>query len=264
MFVVDWLLELPLVVSIVVQLAAWMLLAAVAVWVGRRLPHAEREGGRSPNLSLLLGVITGFYAFLLGFLIVQEWNNANTARIAMSQEAAALVTVSYNASLFPTADYTRIRDALIDYDRAIVCDELPQLARGGGPSTSAVAAHERIYVILAGLPASTRSLPSFNHALRQLNTATTQRRIRLDAATLRLPGVLLVLIVVAAGTLVCVAAFQASGHRVSHTTAIVALALFVGFAVSLVVELNTPYRGAAAISDEPLRLGVSPDDLRCT
>lgn len=45
MFVVDWLLELPLVVSIVVQLAAWMLLAAVAVWVGRRLPHAEREGG---------------------------------------------------------------------------------------------------------------------------------------------------------------------------------------------------------------------------
>lgn len=260
----SWLVELPIVVSMLLQIAVWVVLALVACWVGSRMLRSPAREGGSDSLIQLLSVVTGFYAFLVGFLIVQEWSNVNAVRASLSQEAAALSTAVYNASLFPAPDFARVRTAVLTYNRSILCDELPRLARNEGPALETTIALQRVYAAVGGLPVETRAMPSFGQLLGAVDTAAGERRRHLNASTTELPAMLLILIVLAAVGLVVVAAVQATGHQRVHTVSVVALAIFVGFAIGLVVALSRPYAGAATISDAPLRLGVPPEKLRCT
>lgn len=261
---VDWLAGLPVVVTFLVLAAFWVLLAVLVVWGGNRLIDPEAREEAKDSLYRVLAVVSSFYAFLVGFVIVQEWQNTTTARQQIAQEAAALTTAGFDASGLPGGAFRPVSDALVDYDRTLVCIELPGLRTQEDPSPETTAALEHVYKTVVGLPAAATSAPTFGNVLGAVDDAASARRARLAAASERVPGVLLAVLLLVGVLLVLVASAQSVKNGRAHYLSVIIAALFVALGQGLVVELARPFAGSATVSDAPLRVGVPPDRLRCT
>lgn len=263
--IVDRLLGLPIVLSFVFLTAAWILIAMGSVWLSSRLisPAASEDG--KDSLYRLLAVVSSFYAFLVGFIIVQEWSNVSQAQGQVSQEAAALQTASLNTIGLPPPAAAEMRTAIVQYDRSIICTEFPTLSKKDSPSPLTTVALAHLLETGYSLPATVQDASSsaYGDMMRGINQAAVARRSRVNAATNRPPAALLFVFVATGLILIFVASLQYAKNRGVHLTTVIAIAVFIALGQGLVVNLSRPFAGAADISDAPLRVGVPAELLRC-
>lgn len=261
--VVDWLVDLPIVVSFLVVGAVWILIAAAAVWAGNRLLKPEVREDSKDSLYRLLAVVSSFYAFLIGFVIAQEWSDVNNARTQVSQEAAALSSAAFNAYGLPPSAFGEMSTALTVYNRSVVCVELPGLERSPDPSSTTRDALAAAYRKAVTLPSAVRNDPSYSDMVGALSSIVEARRGRINAAATRMPTALFVVILLSGLILVVVASLQGVKHERAHYVTVIGAAVFVALGQGLVINLSRPFAGAATVSDAPLREGVRPAFLDC-
>ena len=82
----------------------------------------------------MVGVIAGLYAVLIAFVIVNEWQAFNDAQSHISDESATLASASFNTGALSEPGRAQIQRSIVDYDRSVVCDEIPYLTTHQGPS----------------------------------------------------------------------------------------------------------------------------------
>ena len=130
----SWLLLLGLIV-----LAAGGALLAL-IYVRHRFPGLR--GDERSEVTQFAFLLVGFvYAFFTGFIVSAMWGQINTADDAMRAEGTTGVQMANDLTVFDKADSDRIRQALLDYERAAVT-EWPLAANGarlpcGRPSAAA-------------------------------------------------------------------------------------------------------------------------------
>jgi Protein of unknown function (DUF4239) len=260
---IDWLVGLPTVVLFLGLMAVGLVFAAGLSWLATRAIEDEVRTRTSTSVTTVVGVVAGLYAVLVAFVIVNEWQTFNDAQAQVSNESAAITAAYFDAGVLPEPSRTEIQEALLSYDRSVICVEIPYLADHEGPALPTRRALLQVFETVARASPAAQTSAFYTSAVNQIGQIATARRARINAAATPLPNLLLVVILATSLALVAVASVLDTQHRRWHLVLTTALTILVALNLALIVTLNRPFDGAATISDAPLREGIPSALLRC-
>ena len=248
---------------LVAHVPSWLLLAVLiaviaggAVLIGwglrKRFPTLAQED-HNDALRFVYGVV----AFFVGFLANSLWSQINAADASVRAEGSAGVQLARDRTVFDNPDADRIRQSLLEYDRAAIA-EWPVAARGG-TSPEADQALRNLYQTYEDLQPRTDIQKAFlARSLINLDTLSQRRTDRLIEAGVDagLTWPLWVVIVVTSGLVVgCAIAFGIESPRM-HSGVVITVGVLVAANLFLILELSYPYLGDVGTSPEPLQVAI--------
>lgn len=241
-----WLLLLGLIVVVVG--------AAIAVqaYVRRRFPQLTGDAHNDVT-KFVFGVVAFVFAFFLGFLASNLWGQISEADGKVRGEGAAGVQLARDSTVFEKADGDRIRQALLDFERAAEA-EWP-LATEGRSFPAADEALERLYNAYGQVQARTdaqKTLLSTSFAnLDKLSQARTERVLtaRTDQGP---PWSLWAVIVLTSGLVLGCSIVYGVEKAGLHYPMVATVGALVAANLFLVLQLSHPYIGEIGTSPEPL------------
>jgi hypothetical protein len=260
---VSWLSRLPTLGLFLVLMAGGLAVSIVLTLLADRAFDAGSRTRTSTSITTVVGVIAGLYAVLIAFVIVNEWQAFNTAQDRVSNESAALSATYFNANVLPEPGRSEILRSIREYDRSVVCDEIPYLATHEGPVTKTRLALQDLFATVARTAPEAETVAFYNATVNQLSDIAQARRARINAATSPLPDLLLMVIVVTSLALIAAVSALDTQHRRWHIVITMALTLIVSLNLALILTLDRPFDGSAQVSDAPLRQGLAAKGLRC-
>jgi hypothetical protein len=247
--------HVPIWLLLVAVVTAIVGLVLVLVWLVRRLVPGVREGFDAEVSSQMLGVVAALFGLLFAFVIVIAYQNFTDAQSNVSDEADALAAVVRDSGAFPRPERDHVRGAVGAYVRAVVDEEWPRM-RQGDDSAHAWSAVAGMYTALQGFdPSSPRGRSFYDDSVRQLNTALVARRNRLDDAAGGLPWVVGALMLVGSVVIVGYAVLVGSRSYWFHAIGAGSIALVVGLALVVLVDLIYPFSGDLSIDSAAFRSG---------
>lgn len=108
-----------LLVGLIVLIAGAALL--IAMCVRRRFPALTRD--EHNDVTKFTYTFIGFiYAFLIGFIVSSMWGQINTTDGNARAEGAAAVEMARDSVVFANIDADRIRQSLLDYEKAAIAE----------------------------------------------------------------------------------------------------------------------------------------------
>ena len=250
---------------IVDNMPAWLVFIALLVVIAggavvllivlrRRYP---RLAGDSHNdaTRFAFGVICIVYAFLTGFMASSLWSQINTEDDQARTEGAVGVQLARDRAVFDSGDSDRIRQALLDYERAAL-SEWPKVADGQHSDPAADKALKRLYVAYEQVQPRTDIQRSFlATSLANLDRLSQARTARVVQAQMdsgppwSLWSVILLTSVMVVG---CAVVYGVEEPRL-HYAMVATVAVLVAANLFLILELAHPYVGEIATSPQPLR-----------
>ncbi len=105
-------------------------------------------------------------------------------------------------------------------------------------------------------PRSPREVAFYDDSVRQLNTALVARRNRLDSASGGLPSIIAALILIGSVVIVGYAVLVGSRSFWFHAIGAGAIALVIGLALVVLVDLNYPFSGDLSVGSAPFKEGA--------
>jgi Protein of unknown function (DUF4239) len=251
---------------IVTNLPAWLVLLALVVLIAggavllqiilrRRYPRLAGDAHNDPT-RLAFGVICLVYAFFVGFMSSALWSQINTEDDQVRTEAAAGIQLARDRSVFDVPDSDRIRQALLDYERAALT-EWPLVANGGQAYPEADQALKRLYLAYEQVNAHADIQKSFlANSLTNLDKLSQARTARVLQAQTNSSGppwsmwsVILLTGVLVVG---CAVIYGIEEPRMSYAM-VATVGVLVAANLFLIMELSHPYIGEIATSPQPLR-----------
>jgi len=251
--VLEWLGGLPLFVLFLIFSG---LAIATTIVVERAMRRVTAPGPRESvgqTAATVLQAITVVYAILIGFVVLDEYGQFQSAQENLGDKAAAIVVVVENAHALPPADFRAVQDQALRYTELLVSRGLPKLADKGELDVVTGRALHQLYRTVQAIEPTTKSQEYAYQAIVQAmdDVVATRSNLR-DAARASIPPSLFWVLVLLGVTTMATAAVLDTKHRRSHLVILSMLAIAVGANLALVVGMDYPYRGTIKISDDPL------------
>ncbi|OBB08118.1 hypothetical protein A5662_00780 [Mycobacteriaceae bacterium 1482268.1] len=225
----------------------------VQIFVRRRFAGLRGEE-HNDVIRFAFGVIGFVFAFFIGFVVSAMWGQINDADGRARTEGASGVQLASHLDVFDKTDSDRIRNALLEYEKAALI-EWDEAARGQSYPAADQALH-RLRSAYEQVQArtdvqKTMLVNSFTD-LDNLSQARTQRvlQARTDVGP---PWSLWAVIFLTAGLLLACAIIYGVEKPATHFTMVAILGVLVGTILFLVMMLSHPFIGEIATSPEPLR-----------
>ena len=252
---------------IVSTIPAWLLLLVLivvisggsvvaAVLLRQRFPRLRQDEHNDP-LKFGYGVIGFVYAFFIGFVVSSMWGQISAADAAVRTEGAAGVQLARDRSAFDPADGDRIRQSLLDYERAAEA-EWPRAARGESlpAADQALDLLSRTYQGIAPRTDTQKSyLATSLSNLDKLSKARTERII--EGATDSGPTwPLWAVIFLTSGLVLGCAIAYGVEKPAMHYPMVAIVGVLVAANLFLVLELSHPFVGDIATSPAALQMVV--------
>ena len=225
----------------------------VQMYLRHRFPRLK-EGEHNDALKFAFGVVGFVFAFFTGFVVSAMWGQVNSASVKVRTEGAGAVQIARELTVFEKADSDRIRQSLLEYERAAVA-EWPIAARGHS-FPEADNALKRLYTAYGEVQPRTDTQKTFLGAsftnLDKITQARTERvlQARTDVGP---PWSLWAVIFLTSGLLVGCAIAYGVEQPAIHYTMVATVGVLVAANLFLVLELSHPFIGKIATSPEPLR-----------
>lgn len=246
----------PLVLLVLLLLTSTAIALALVWYVRRRFPGLQR-GDHNEMATFGFSVVGVVYGFIIGFIVLSQWQEIDVSDGIVRTEAAAAIQVTNGLAALDVADRDKIRHGMIDYERASLA-EWPQAA-SGHPSAQADEALDRLYETFGKVEARNdwqrETLRSSMDSLKQSSMARRERL--LAAGTLKGPGfsLWLVILMTSAVVLAFAVAFGAQNGRM-HYAMVSVVAMLVAANIFLIIELAYPFIGEISASSDPLRTAI--------
>ena len=242
----SWLLLLGLNVLI----AGGAVLALI--YVRHRFPGFR--GDERSEVTQFAFLLVGFvYAFFAGFIVSALWGQNNTGDDAMRAEGTTGVQMANDLTVFDKADSDRIRQGLLDYERAALT-EWP-LAANGHADPAAGQALQRLRTVYEEVQPRTDTQKTFLatsfDSLNNISQARTDRIIR-SRTNNGLPWSMWTVFFLLSGLVLgCVIVYGVEKAAI-HYALVATVGVLLATVLFLVLELSHPYLGDAATSRKPL------------
>ena len=199
-------------------------------------------------------MFVGFvYAFFTGFIVSAMWGGNNSADDAMRAEGTTGVQMANDLTTFDKADSDRIRQALLDYERAAVT-EWP-LAANGHVDPAASQALQRLRTAYEQVQPRTDTQKTFLatsfDSYQTISQARTNRIIQARTSDGMPASMWIVFFLLSGLVLGCVIVYGVEKPSI-HYALVATVAVLLATDLFLVMELAHPYIGDAATSSEPL------------
>jgi hypothetical protein len=233
--------------AVIIGITIVVLVSGIAVagfLVFDRLIPAATRRGHNEVTGYTYSFVGPLYAILLAFVVVAVWEYSDAARLASSDEAAALLKVDDNALGLGPAYAAQVQQLATKYGQSVIFDEWPTLAKGyqGSPKTEA-AYRALVTYVEAYSPADERTGVLYSaeiSSLDEMAVARTQRLIRAENGLH--PGLWVALYVGAVISTGFVYLFGAK-NRISHAVMVGLLAASTAGMIYLIWLMNGPFQG---------------------
>lgn len=213
-----------------------------------------KQDAHNDATRFAFGVVSFVYAFFIGFVVSAMWGQVSTADANVRTEGAAGVVLARTSTVFDEVDRERIRQSLLDYERAALT-EWP-LAASGESYPEANVALERLYTAYKQVQPTNETQKTFLvNSFAALNDITEARTVRvLQARTDTGPSWALWAVIFLTSGLVlgCAIVYGVEGGT-THYLMVATVGVLVAANLFLVLELSHPYAGELSTSPEPLR-----------
>ena len=233
------------------------LLIAVAVALASRqlallaIPPEERDQAHTVAAALMTAFAAGF-ALLTALTLANEVNSLSSAQTTVSTEAAAAASLAWS-STNPGVETAPMQTALRNYLVATRTYEWHGVAAANGddPATdNALADLERTARTQAARPGV--GTATSMEILTNLDSLTTQRRIRLADAGHSIPDFYAILVVITGLALIVNTSVVGMRGGLRAALVTVSLTIVIALSVALLLSLAAPWRGAITVSGHPL------------
>lgn len=245
--VVEWPLWLNIGgVILVALLLAWRLVRRVRRWAP--YPTFKENNELVGFTYAVFGLI---YGVLLAFTIIVAWERYEEAERITHQEVTILSELWRDAQAFPAATRLPVQTALKDYGRSVIVDEWPTMAAHGQASPRTMAIYESLWrhsYLLA--PTTANQTAYLSEYLARLNELSATRRLRLLASHGELHGLLWLVLLLGAIPTIGYTLLFANRHDWVQVAITASIALIVLLSLLLVMQLQYPFSGDAALRPE--------------
>jgi hypothetical protein len=249
---------------IVSNVPAWLLLGALIVliaggaalaqrFVRRRYPRLV-EDAHNDAIRFAFGVVGMVYAFFVGFMSSALWSQINSEDEQARAEGAAGVQLARDSTVFDSGDGDRIRQALLDYERAALT-EWP-LAANSKAYPEADKALQGLYIAYEQVQPHSDIQKTFLATsfanLDKLSQARTARVIQAKTDD-GPPWTVWAVILLTSGLVVgCSIIYGVEEPRADYAV-VATIGVLVATNLFLISELAHAYVGEIATSPQPLR-----------
>jgi hypothetical protein len=201
----------------------------------------------------VLSLYSVMYGLLLGMLAVVTFQNMGDAQKITENEAAAVAALFRDVSSFPTPHKETLQSSLYEYTRYVIEEAWPLQRRGIVP-TGGVERVDRFQYALTSFEPQTKAQEALlAETLSQYNSFVTIRRMRLNAVSSGIPGVIWQ--TVGLGSLISMGLIWMLDSTVRQQVIIGSLAAFAtATMIGLVALMDHPFRGELSVSADAFRL----------
>jgi hypothetical protein len=252
----DFLLDLPLVIIGLVIIGLLCLFGVFGLRIVRRyvLPrlHIESEDGHF--IATIVHSVMVFYGLALALILVNVSETYTDTQKIVSAEATAGAILYRDVSSYPEPIRTQMQNELRDYTHYIIYETWPLQHHGQVPNGGVDLLNSFQATLISFEPATEGQKILHEEALHAYNQSIQARRLRLDAVTTALPGVMWMVIILGAFiSLTSTFFFKVNSARL-HAILVVLLAIFVGLIIFMILALDYPFRGGLGIPADPYQL----------
>ena len=254
----DW-LGLPVLwMSVLILGAVYLYTSAVYLIITKLAvgEHAKAFKAISPGILPPLSVV---FAFLVGFLAAQVWNDGQQANAAVNREASALRAVVLLAAGFPGEPERRLRDLVGSHIREAATNEWPAMASGNATLRLAPAALAEALRLAITLTLQTPGqMAAQREIIVSLENALDARRQRIILSHSSINWVKWDALLIQAGLMLIAIAMVHCDNRGANRIILTIFATGVAAAVVLIAAHSRPFAGEISVKPAVL-LQVMPE-----
>ena len=248
--------DLPIIVVGLLIIASLCSFAVVGLRIVRRhvQPRLNIQLEDSEFAGAMVQAIMVFYGLAVALIAVSVWETHSSVSDTVSLEASRVAGLYRDLGGYPEPLRSELRAELEGYVDYVITEAWPLQRKGIHPA-GGVEWMDRLQVSLTGFEPETEGKKILHgEALHAYNQLMEVRRLRLDAVSSKLSGVLW--FVIGAGGLVSLAStffFKVEDVR-HHRIQVLLLAIFIGMVINLIAAFDRPFRGDLGIGSDPYRL----------
>jgi hypothetical protein len=252
----DFLFQLPLAVSGPMIIGGLCLFAIGGLLLVRRwvLPRLRIHVDDSQFAGAMMQCVMVFYGLAVALIAVNVSQTYSDVSKIVSDEASALNALYRDVTSYPEPIREDLQQVLRDYTDQIIHGAWPLMRQGKTP-TAGFAYMTRFQAVLDKFEPVTEGQKILHaETLRAYNLLIQARRMRLDAATTSLPGVMWGVII--AGAFISLSSsffFKVEDARL-HGILVGLLAIFMGLVIFMILALDRPFEGDLGIGTQPYQL----------
>lgn len=239
---------LTIIASITIALA-FLYLISHAWPTATRRSHNDVVG---PSVE----VLGTTYAVILAFMLSGVWSNFRSAEGNAEQESNSLVNLYRITRALPQKDCDHIQQLVRDYAFVIMNEEWAAMRKGTiSPKSHDIV--EQIWKTLAQIqPQTPAQQLSLDHALAEMSTFTSYRRLRQVQARSQLPAMLWAVLIVGAIVTVGSACLFGVDDLKIHMVQIFFLSFMISLVLIAIANIDQPFRGPVHVSSETFRFAL--------
>jgi hypothetical protein len=227
-------------------------LSMVCTHVVRKYVGLARLRTNNEVAGFKFATVGVLYAVLLAFAVIVVWEKFSVAEEYVAREAGAAATLYRLAEGMGDEPRATLRQALSAYIETAVTRDWPAMADGRDSAETTRAVMAIYKAAFTYSPTDYRGAMLLEETLRQINTMTESRRVRVVKATDAVPPALWLVLIGGAMVTIGFTFFFGTQNVMAQSAMTGGLSLLVFSALFVIVGMNQPFSGAIKVDPEPL------------
>jgi hypothetical protein len=251
-----WLYHLPSWLIAVIMVVLFEGVGIGGLYLVRRYayPRLHFHDGVNDAVGGTIQAIGVFYGVTVGLIAVGVWNSYTNVSSLASQEAASIGALYRDVSSYPDPIRGDLQQLLRDYTIAVIEKDWPA-HRMGQVTTEGTAILSAFQARLFSFDPVTNGQQALHaEALRTFNQLVEARRLRIDAVTTSLSGIMWFVIWIGAAISLSVGYFFSLEDARLHTVLIALMAGLLAIVVFLIIANDRPFLGDTAVTPSSYQL----------
>jgi hypothetical protein len=217
-------------------------------------PRLHFHDGVNDAVGGTIQAIGVFYGITVGLIAVGVWNSYNNVSALASGEAATIGALYRDVSSYPDPIRSDLQQGLVDYTIATIEKDWPAHRKGQVTSEGTILLSEFQTRLFSFEPATAGQQALHAEALRTFNQLVEDRRLRIDAVTTSLSGIMWFVIWIGAAISISVGYFFHLEDPRLHAILIALIAGFLAIVVFLIIANDRPFMGDTSVSPASYQL----------
>jgi protein-S-isoprenylcysteine O-methyltransferase Ste14 len=239
----------------VLTVCAVVLVAVAGLVAVQRFVPAERSREHNDVAGFIYSVVGVIYAVLLALVVIAAWEEQESARMTVRDEANGLAEVFWLAHRLPEPEGPRLQELARSYAAVVAEQEWELMAQGAGSSPEAWALMDEMRRVVQDMEVETPSdQVLFEQGLVLVNELADARRARMVEAEEGVPAVLWAVLVLGGIVTVGFTYLFAMENTRTHRLMVAAVAALVALVLFAIVTLDYPFSGGTRIGPEAFEL----------
>jgi hypothetical protein len=244
--------------SLSIFVLAGIIGSGMMLFVTTRLVHHDARYSHNEFTMFMVTNIAVFYAVLLAFIAIAAWDDLKKAQATVENEASLVQSLYLDSKgLHDKTVVDTLRGELRYYVDLVIAKEWPEQQKGHASHSAEFTLHDIRMTLAAFEPKTLGDTVVMQEMMRGLNELFTAYHARREGAAGHIPGSIWWAICFLGLLTVGFTAFLRMRSPGMHFFLVAGFTTTIVIVVSLIAQLDYPFRGEISVPSDPLEHALS-------